>query len=51
MGKAIAYVDGLNLYYSIREIGWRRYLWLDLPALANDVLAAVGGGDSLTATK
>src|SRR4030042_777414 len=51
MGKAIAYVDGLNLYYSIREIGWRRYLWLHLPALANDVLAAVGGGDSLTATK
>lgn len=51
MGHAIAYVDGLNLYYAIREMGWRQYLWLDIPALAKDVLASLGGADILTATK
>jgi uncharacterized LabA/DUF88 family protein len=51
MGRAIAYVDGLNLYYAIREMEWRRYLWLNLPALARDVLASRGSTDELVATK
>ena len=51
MGNSIAYVDGLNLYYAIREMGWRRYLWLDIPALARDVLSTVGAGDTLVGTK
>lgn len=36
--RVIAYVDGYNLYYGIREESWQRYLWLDLPALAKSLL-------------
>lgn len=34
----IVYIDGFNLYFGIAAKGWRRYLWLDLPALANRLL-------------
>jgi len=36
--KVIAYIDGFNLYYGLKESDWRRYLWLDLPALANSLI-------------
>lgn len=45
--RMAVYVDGLNLYYGLREAGWRRYYWLDLSQLAqnfldnNQTLAAV----------
>ncbi|MFC5829179.1 NYN domain-containing protein [Nonomuraea insulae] len=32
------YVDGFNLYYGLRELGRRRFLWLDLRAMAMRVL-------------
>ncbi|MEW9532293.1 NYN domain-containing protein [Microbispora sp. NPDC049125] len=32
------YVDGFNLYYGLRFLGGRRYLWLDLHALADRLL-------------
>jgi uncharacterized LabA/DUF88 family protein len=32
------YVDGFNLYYGLRSLAGRRYLWLDLPALARRLL-------------
>ncbi len=32
--RAIVYVDGFNLYHGIRQAYGRRYLWLDLRALA-----------------
>lgn len=35
--RVIAYVDGFNLYYGIRECGLR-HLWLDISALANSLL-------------
>lgn len=38
MNRVIAYVDGFNLYFGLRAKGWRRYYWLDLPALATKFL-------------
>ena len=31
--KAIVYVDGFNLYYSIKRRGWKQYYWLNLEML------------------
>ncbi|MBG0830892.1 NYN domain-containing protein [Planomonospora sp. ID67723] len=36
--RAGVYVDGYNLYYSLRRLGGRRYLWLDLAGLAARLL-------------
>jgi uncharacterized LabA/DUF88 family protein len=35
--RVAAYIDGFNLYFGIRKEG-RRYLWLDLEALARSLL-------------
>jgi uncharacterized LabA/DUF88 family protein len=35
MDRLSVYIDGFNLYFGISDRGWRRYLWLDLKALAN----------------
>ncbi len=32
------YIDGFNLYYGLREKGWRRYYWLDLAQLASNLV-------------
>ena len=32
------YVDGFNLYYGLRSKGWRRYYWLDVRRLAENLL-------------
>ena len=34
LGRVITYIDGFNLYFGLRDSGWRRYLWLDLVKLA-----------------
>jgi hypothetical protein len=34
MDRLSVYIDGSNLYFGISDRGWRRYLWLDLAALA-----------------
>jgi len=34
----VVYIDGFNLYFGITERGWRRYLWLNLDALARRLL-------------
>ena len=36
--KVITYMDGFNLYHGICDKGWRRYLWLDVYALSNNLL-------------
>jgi hypothetical protein len=36
--RVIAYIDGYNLYHGLRAAEWRRYLWLDLPALAGSLI-------------
>ena len=32
------YIDGFNLYFGMREKGWRRYYWLDVRKLAVNLL-------------
>jgi len=36
--RVIAYIDGFNLYYGLRDSGFRRYYWLDLLALVRNLL-------------
>ena len=44
--RVAVYVDGLNLYYGLRSAGWRRYYWLDLWRLSENLLRP---GQRLTA--
>ena len=61
--RVIVYIDGFNLYYGLREKGWKRYYWLDLQKLSNNLLkpdqtlvkikyftARISSGDSNTPT-
>lgn len=48
MERVIAYIDGFNLYYGLRQKGWRRYLWLNLGALVQSLLRP---GQILTRTR
>ena len=36
--RIIAYVDGFNLFYGMRDSGFRRYYWLDLHQLSLNLL-------------
>lgn len=36
--RVCVYIDGYNLYFGLDEKGWRRYLWLDVPAFARSLL-------------
>ncbi|HEY3928235.1 MAG TPA: NYN domain-containing protein [Candidatus Koribacter sp.] len=36
--KAIVYIDGFNLYFAMREKGWRSFMWLDLIKLSRRLL-------------
>ena len=38
MKRVIVYVDGLNLFYGLRARGWKRYYWLNLWELAQQLL-------------
>lgn len=38
MSRTVAYVDGFNLYFGLKSKGWRKYYWLDLPAVAMSLL-------------
>ncbi|MBE0431630.1 MAG: NYN domain-containing protein [Dehalococcoidia bacterium] len=38
MKRIIAYVDGFNLYFGLRSRGWRRYYWLDIHLLAQNLM-------------
>jgi len=38
MDKVIAYIDGYNLYYGLRDQGWKRFYWLNLQKLAEQFL-------------
>jgi uncharacterized LabA/DUF88 family protein len=38
--RVITYIDGFNLYFGLREQGWRKYMWLDPPALSRSLLRA-----------
>ncbi len=38
MNRVIAYIDGYNLYYGLRDNGWKRFYWLNLQHLAGQFL-------------
>ena len=46
--RVIAYIDGFNLYFGMRESGLRRCYWLNMQTLAENLLRP---GQELVATK
>ena len=38
--RVIAYIDGFNLYYGLKEMRWQRYYWLNLAELTRLLLPA-----------
>ena len=38
MQRVAVYIDGLNLYYGLRSKDWRRYYWLNLCRLSENLL-------------
>ena len=36
--RVMAYIDGFNLYFGIRQAGWKRLYWLDVGALPATLL-------------
>ena len=38
MNRVIAYIDGFNLYFGLREKGWRRFYWLNVQLLVQNLL-------------
>ena len=38
MQRVAVYIDGLNLYYALRSKGWRRFYWLNLWRLSENLL-------------
>lgn len=38
MLRVISYIDGFNLYFGLKNKGWKRYYWLDLPGLCERFL-------------
>lgn len=47
MARVIAYVDGFNLYFGLKNAGFKRLYWLDVAALAGNLLKP---GQTLSAT-
>lgn len=48
MERVVAYVDGYNLYYGLRSRDWKRFYWLDIAALVQNLLKP---GQSLVGIK
>ena len=38
MERVIVYIDGFNLFFGMKEKGWRRYYWLNVHLLAKNLL-------------
>ena len=38
MERVVAYVDGYNLYHGLRAKNWKRFYWLNIQALAVQLL-------------
>ena len=36
--RVIAYIDGFNLYFGLKEKGWRCYYWIDIHLLCQNLL-------------
>jgi uncharacterized LabA/DUF88 family protein len=48
MERVIVYIDGFNLYFGLKSSGWRRYYWLNLQLLSQNLLR---GKQKLECTK
>ena len=48
MRRVIAYVDGFNLYFGLKDRGWTRYYWLNIKELVTRLLKM---NQELAATK
>ncbi len=48
MNRLIAYIDGFNLYFGLKESNWKKYYWLDLQKLCLNLLKK---GQVLVSTK
>ena len=46
--RVIVYIDGFNLYFGLRDKGWKKYYWLDFNKLA---LSLLRGDQVLVRTK
>ncbi|MCK4629129.1 MAG: NYN domain-containing protein [Sedimentisphaerales bacterium] len=38
MRRTIAYIDGFNLYFGLKSKGWRKYYWLNIQLLIQNLL-------------
>lgn len=38
MQRIITYIDGFNLYFGLKDKGWKRYYWLNLQKLSQKLL-------------
>lgn len=38
MDRVITYIDGFNLYFGLKSKQWKRYYWLDVHALSQNLL-------------
>ncbi len=36
--RVIAYIDGFNLYFGLKDRGWKRFYWLDVALLVENLL-------------
>ena len=46
--RVIVYIDGFNLYFDLKSAGWKRFYWLNLKTMAQNLLKA---GQDLVFTK
>ncbi len=46
--RVVAYIDGFNLYFGLKSARWKRFYWLNLQLLAQNILAP---GQDLVFTK
>lgn len=38
MSRVISYIDGFNLYFGLKRRNWKRYYWLNIIKLSNNLL-------------
>ena len=36
--RVIAYIDGFNLYFGLKSAGWKKFYWLDLQTMVQNLL-------------
>jgi hypothetical protein len=36
--RVIAYIDGFNLYFGLKSTGWKKFYWLNLQSMVQNLL-------------